>query len=109
LRAVESVLQGVEVYQGKSVLYCLGNFAMDWIRMKPNKEGMVARLVVENKRVTRLSLVPVTRDDQNNVLMLDPASGEGNRMIQKVKDLSTGIDLRIENQEVAFWGLFTRP
>jgi poly-gamma-glutamate capsule biosynthesis protein CapA/YwtB (metallophosphatase superfamily) len=93
------VLQGVEVYKGKPVLYCLGNFAMDWIRMKPNKEGMVARLVVENKRVTRLSLVPVTRDDQNNVLMLDPASGEGGRMIQKVKDLSGNIALKIEGRE----------
>jgi poly-gamma-glutamate synthesis protein (capsule biosynthesis protein) len=93
------VLQGIELYKGKPVLYCVGNFAMDWIRMKPNKEGMVARLVIENRRVTRLSLVPLTRDDQNIVVMLDPASGEGARLIKKVIDLSGDVPLKIEGRE----------
>ena len=93
------VLQGLEVYKGKPVLYCLGNFAMDWVRMAPNKEGMVARVVVQSKRVMRLSLVPLTRDDQNNVLMLDPGSGEGARLIQKVIDHSGNVPLKIEGRE----------
>jgi poly-gamma-glutamate capsule biosynthesis protein CapA/YwtB (metallophosphatase superfamily) len=93
------VLQGVEVYKGKPVLYCLGNFAMDWIRMSPNKEGMVARAVVVKKHVTRLSLVPVTRDAQNNVLMLDPSSGEGAKLIQKVVSLSGNLPLKIDGKE----------
>src|SRR6202030_3580596 len=45
------VLQGVEIYKGKPILYCLGNSATDWIRMRPNKEGMIARIVVRDKRV----------------------------------------------------------
>jgi len=95
------VLQGVEVYEGKPVMYCLGNFATDWIRMRPNKEGMVARVVVQGKHVARVSLVPVTRDgDHNNVQMLDPSDGEGARLLQKVKDLSAGAPLRIDGQEV---------
>jgi poly-gamma-glutamate capsule biosynthesis protein CapA/YwtB (metallophosphatase superfamily) len=96
------VVQGVEVYKGKPVLYCLGNFVTDWIRMRPNKEGLVARVVVQGKKVVRLSFVPVTRDaDHNNVLMLDPAVGEGARLLQKVKDLSAGAaPLRIDGQEV---------
>jgi poly-gamma-glutamate capsule biosynthesis protein CapA/YwtB (metallophosphatase superfamily) len=94
------VLQGVEVYKGKPVMYCLGNFATDWIRMRPNKEGMVARIVVEGKRVARVSLVPVTRDtEHNDVLMLDPSSGEGAKLLQKVKDLSDRVDFRIDRQE----------
>ncbi len=96
------VVQGVEVYKGKPVLYCLGNFVTDWIRMRPNKEGLVARVVVQGKKVVRLSFVPVTRDaDHNNVLMLDPAVGEGARLVQKVKDFSAGAPpLRIDGQEV---------
>ena len=95
------VLQGVEVYKGKPVLYCLGNFATDWIRMRPNKDGMVARVVVQGKSVLRVSLVPVTRDAGNNdVLMLDPAAGEGAKLLQKVKDLSISAPLRIEQHEV---------
>ncbi len=98
------VVQGVEMYKGKPVLYCLGNFAMDWIRMSPNKEGMVARVVVQNKRVVRLSFVPLTRDDQNNVLMIDPGSGEGARLIQKVIDLSGNTPLKIEGREAVLLG-----
>jgi poly-gamma-glutamate capsule biosynthesis protein CapA/YwtB (metallophosphatase superfamily) len=95
------VLQGVEIYKGKPVMYCLGNFATDWIRMRPNKDGMVARVVIDNKRVARVSLVPVTRDAENdNVQMLDPTSGEGAKLLQKVKDLSPNTPLKIDSQEV---------
>ena len=98
------VLQGVDIYKSKPVMYCLGNFAMDWIRMSPNKEGMVARVVVENKRVARLSLVPLTRDAQNDVLMLDPASGEGAKLMEKVNKLSGDIRLNIEGKEAVLIG-----
>jgi hypothetical protein len=61
---------------------------MDWVRMTPNKEGLVARVVVRNRKVESFSLLPVTRDDQNTVRILDPASGEGSNLLQKVKALS---------------------
>jgi len=100
------VLQGVEIYQGKPVMYCLGNFATDWIRMRPNKEGMVARVMIQDKHVAYVSLVPVTRDaDHNNVTMLDPSSGEGARLFQKVKDLSGNTGLTIKGEEIALEGL----
>jgi poly-gamma-glutamate synthesis protein (capsule biosynthesis protein) len=94
------VLQGVEVYKGKPVMYCLGNFATDWIRMRPNKDGLVARVMIEKKKVSRISLVPVTRDaEANNVTMLDPSAGEGAKLLQKVKDLSGDTKVRIDGQE----------
>ncbi len=103
------VLQGVEVYKGKPVMYCLGNFATDWIRMRPNKDGMVARVTIDNKRVARVSLAPVTRDaENNNVLMLDPSTGEGAKLLQKVKDLSPGTALKIDGQEVVLVSLVAR-
>ena len=80
------VLQGVEVYKGKPILYCVGNFAMDWVRMRPNKEGMVVRVVTQGKSLLRVSFVPLTRDpESNDVQMLDPSTGEGARLFQKVK------------------------
>ena len=83
------VLQGVEGYKGKPVMYCLGNFATDWIRMRPNKDGLVASVIVEDKKVARVSLTPVTRDaDTNNVRMLNAADGEGASLLKKVRDLS---------------------
>lgn len=95
------VLQGVEMYHGKPILYCVGNFAMDWGRMKPNREGAVIHVVIEGKQVRRVSFVPSTREPEtNNVVMLDPSTGEGARMLQKVKDLSANVPLKIEGQEV---------
>jgi len=95
------VLQGVELYHGKPILYCIGNFAMDWGRMRPNREGAVIRVVVEGKQMRRVSFVPSTREPEtNDVQLLDPATGEGARMLQKVKDLSPGVPLKIEGEEV---------
>jgi hypothetical protein len=94
------VAQGVEVYRGKPILYCVGNFAMDWIRMRPNKEGLAIRVVVEGKKVSRVSFVPLTRDDDNRVVMLDPNSEEGESLVRRVRDLSMGVPLEVDGREV---------
>jgi poly-gamma-glutamate capsule biosynthesis protein CapA/YwtB (metallophosphatase superfamily) len=94
------VLQGVEVYQGKPVMYCLGNFATDWIRMRPNRDGLVARVTVEGKKVARVSLTPVTRDaGSNNVRLLDAGAGEGAGLMKKVRELSGETELPVAGQE----------
>jgi hypothetical protein len=94
------VVQGVEIYKGKPVMYCLGNFATDWIRMRPNKDGLVARVVVEGKKVARVSLTPVTRDaDTNNVRMLDASHGAGANLIAKVHELSADTSLPVAGNE----------
>ena len=105
-RARSHVLQGVEIYKGKPIMYCLGNCATDWIRMRPNKEGMMARVVVRDRHVARLSLVPMTRDDENNVTMLDPASPEGSKLREKVKSLSGSLALDVTGREMI---LFKEP
>lgn len=94
------MLQAVEVYKGKPVMHCLGNFVSDWIRVKNYKNGMVARVLVQENSVKRVSLVPVTRDDANNVLMLDPSFGEGARLFQELRDLSSDTLLKIEGREI---------
>jgi poly-gamma-glutamate synthesis protein (capsule biosynthesis protein) len=99
------VVKGVEVYKGKPIMYCLGNFITDWIRMRPNKEGLVARVVVERKKVVGVSLVPRTRDtENNNPLMLDPSAGEGLQMMEKVRKLSGETSLKVDGKEVVLIG-----
>ena len=99
------VVKGVEVYKDKPVMYCLGNFITDWIRMRPNKEGLVARVVVEGKKVARVSLVPLTRDgENNNPLFLDPSAGEGAQMFEKVRKLSAETLLSVDGKEVVLIG-----
>jgi hypothetical protein len=81
-------------------MYCLGNFATDWIRMRPNKDGLVARVIVEGKKVARVSLTPLTRDpDTNNVRLLNAGDGEGAGLLQKVHDLSGETPLPVDGHE----------
>lgn len=94
------MLQAVDVYKGKPVMYCLGNFVSDWIRVRNYKDGMVARVVAQKDGIERVSLVPVTRDDANNVWMLDPSSGEGAGLFQQLENLSPGVPLAVEGREI---------
>ena len=99
------MVMGVEVYKGKPIMYCLGNFITDWIRMRPNKEGLVARVVVEGKKVVRVSLAPLTRDaENNNPLLLDPSVAEGAQMMDKVRRLSGETLLKVDGKEVVLIG-----
>lgn len=93
-------LQGVEVYKGKPILYALGHSAFDQPGYEDSTDGMVVRVVMEGKDLLRVSFVPVTRDDNNNVLMLDPSTGEGARLLEVVKGVSGNAALKIEGLEV---------
>jgi poly-gamma-glutamate capsule biosynthesis protein CapA/YwtB (metallophosphatase superfamily) len=99
-------VQGVELYKGKPILYAIGHSAFDQPGYEDSKDGFVIRTVIQNKQLVRASFVPVTRDAQNNVLLLDPADGEGARLVGIVKGVSPGVTLRIEGKEVV---LLDRP
>jgi poly-gamma-glutamate synthesis protein (capsule biosynthesis protein) len=97
-------LQGVEVYKGKPILYALGHSAFDQPGYEKSTDGMVVRVVIQGKTLSRVSFVPVTRDDSNNVLLLDPATGEGARLVKLVKGVSGGTPLEIDGHEVVLLG-----
>ena len=100
-------VQGVELYKGKPVLYAIGHSNFDQPGYEKSKDGMVVRVVIANKQIQRVSFVPVTRDVNNDVLMLDPASGEGAALVQMVKDRSANLPpLKVQGQEVV---LLDRP
>jgi poly-gamma-glutamate synthesis protein (capsule biosynthesis protein) len=94
------MLQAVEVYRNKPVMYCLGNFASDWIRVADYRDGLVARIVVEDKQLRRVSLVPVTRDASNNVHLVAPDSADGERLYRKLIELSQSVHLTLDGQEL---------
>ena len=94
-------VQGVEVYKGKPILYAVGHSAFDQPGYEKSKDGLVARAVIRNMKIARVSFVPVSRDDQNDVFMLEPSSDEGNRLLEIVRRVSSGdVPLRIEGHEV---------
>ena len=95
------MLQAVETYEAKPILHCLGNSASDWIRVRDYRDGLVARVVVEDKEVKRVSLVPLTRDaEDNNVRLVAPGSPEGERLYGTIQALSRHTPLTLEGQEL---------
>ena len=79
-------IQGVEVYNGKPILYAMGHSNFDQPGYEKSVDGLVARVVIQAKKIQRVSFVPVTRDSNNDVYLLDPAEGEGAKMVEWVKE-----------------------
>ena len=93
-------VQGVETYKGRPILYAIGHSAFDQPGYENSKDGLVVHVVIENKKIARVAFVPVTRNEKNDVLMLDPSDGEGAKLVDVVKGLSKGEALPIEGREV---------
>jgi poly-gamma-glutamate capsule biosynthesis protein CapA/YwtB (metallophosphatase superfamily) len=93
-------VQGVEMYKGKPILYAIGHSNFDQPGYEKSTEGLVARVVIRGKAIQRVSFVPVTRDANNDVYLLDPSEGEGAKLVQMIKDRSTNPTLRIDGHEV---------
>lgn len=102
-------VQGVELYQGKPILYAVGHSAFDQPGYETSTDGLVVRIVVQGKKLLRVSFVPVTRDANNNVLMLDPSTGEGARLLGVVQKVSPGLRLKIDGREVVVIDEATAP
>ncbi|MEP7118801.1 MAG: CapA family protein [Acidobacteriota bacterium] len=97
-------IQGTEIYQGKPILYAVGHSAFDQPGYEHAKDGLVVRVLVRQKRISRVSFVPVTRDATNTMMMVSPASGEGARLAEIVRRNSPGVSLAVEGQEVVLLG-----
>lgn len=93
-------VQGVEVYKGKPILYAVGHSAFDQPGYENSKDGVVVHAVIEGKKITRVAFVPVTRDAHNDVMMLDPTSGDGAKLVDLIRGLSNGAPLPVDGHEV---------
>jgi len=100
-------IQGVEIYNGKPILYALGHSNFDQPGYENAVDGLVARVVIQNKAIKRVSFVPVTRDKNNDVYLLDPTEADGAKLVGWVKERSfTPPSLRVDGHEVV---LFEKP
>ena len=102
-------IQGVEIYNGKPILYAIGHSNFDQPGYEKSVDGLVARVVIQGKSISRVSFVPVSRDANNDVYLLDPAGGDGAKMVEWVKERSfTPPALRLDGHEVVLMDKGTR-
>ena len=92
-------VQGVELYKGKPILYAVGHSAFDQPGYEDSTDGMVVRVVVQGKSILRASFVPVTRVN-NDMVMLEPSSADGTKLVNIIKRVSPDVALKTEGQEV---------
>ena len=94
-------IQGAEIYNGKPILYAIGHSTFDQPGYEKSTDGLVVRVVIDNKRIQRVSFVPVSRDANNDVYLLDPSEGEGAKLTQWVKERSAAPPaMRVDGHEV---------
>ena len=83
------VIQPIEFHQGRPIFYSLGNFVFDWPKMRDrHKDGMMLRLDIANGQIARIRLAPVMRNAGNQVGMLNPDTGDGARIVARIRELS---------------------
>ncbi|MGH9902217.1 MAG: CapA family protein [Pyrinomonadaceae bacterium] len=101
------MVQPVEVYRGKPVFLSLANFVFDWPKMRKSPDGLMVRAVVKDRRLARVSFVPLRRDAENNPVLLDPNAGAGADILKQVRDLGGegGAPLGVEGREVVVGGI----
>jgi poly-gamma-glutamate synthesis protein (capsule biosynthesis protein) len=83
--------QMVEMYQGKPIFHGLAQGVFDDIRKDRSskyREGILVRLLVENKRLEGVSLVPIWRGEDETVRLMNPAEGKGEELFKLLKDLT---------------------
>ena len=94
-------IQGVEIYNGKPILYAIGHSNFDQPGYEKATDGLAIRVVIQGKSLARVSFVPVTRDANNDVYLLDPSQRDGSAMVELVRARSANPPpLRIDGQEV---------
>lgn len=65
-------VQAVETYQGKSIIYSLGNFVFDQSWSRETMEGTFADIWMQGDKVLEVDLVPILIEDDHRPRLMDP-------------------------------------
>jgi len=95
------IIQGVQTYRGKPVVYSIGNFVFS-APVEISRDAMLPRIIVENKKVREIQFYPIKiRQFQPRIA----AGKEAEVIISTFTSLSRdlGTTLRKRNNSVAVW------
>ena len=90
LGAHSHVAGAIEDIDGTPVLYSLGNLIFDQHWSTATMEGMLLEGTFHGDRLVQLRLHPYIIHNQSQPNLLDPATGEGRRLLRQVRAASKG-------------------
>lgn len=83
------VLQGVEKYKGRFIVYSLGNFVFDRQIPEGTDEGAILQAVYQDHQLVDLSLIPIVIREASPEF---PAPDRRSRMLEALSRYSEGLD-----------------
>lgn len=94
--------QGIEIYNGKPIVYSLGNFIFD--QVEQNQESFVLQLDYEGTELAEMKAIPVKTVNHCQIVLQDGQEAE--EMLQRQKRLSEelGTSCTIENTTLIYSG-----
>lgn len=83
------VVQAGEIYRDKPIFYSLGNFVFDWNVMRGRHlDGLALRCSVAGKKIAGIELLPVRRNEQNDICVHGAETAEGREILSRFERLS---------------------
>ena len=98
---------GIEVYKGKPIFYSTGNICFDWWFCRGwLLDGVLGFVGFEDGKVTKISFVPVRRDEGNDIAAPAPGSDAFNEIYEEMVKMSKpfGTKLEVVGDEVIVTG-----
>jgi poly-gamma-glutamate synthesis protein (capsule biosynthesis protein) len=77
-------IQAVEMWNERPIFFSVGNGLFDWWKGRKSPDGLMVRLLIDEKELQEVSFIPLRRDKDNNAHLHTPNSDIGADIIQKI-------------------------
>lgn len=77
-------VQTVENYQGKTIIYSLGNLVFDQMWSKETSVGLVARIYFTDQALTRIEYIPINIKDYGQAEVM-PMGADYNKLLESIR------------------------
>lgn len=88
------VVQRVEKYRGKYIIYSLGNFVFDQLWSRPTREGLAAKIYIGRQGVEKMEFIPVFIGDDTRPRVL--GGREAGEVLQR-------LGLKLQESALPVW------
>lgn len=88
------VVQKIEQYQGKHILYSLGNFVFDQLWSEETREGIIAKISISENKLVKIEFLPIRI---NNDCFPEPLNGERGRAVMEK------LELEVKRENTQIW------